>query len=292
MIKSMTGFGRAELSDNGRKVTVEIKSVNHRYCEISARLSKKLNCYDSAIRQIIKKYADRGKIDINITLADEGESGSCVRYNPKIAAEYAEYLRRMAEENHINETVSMSLLARMPEVFSLEEPEEDSEETWKLLERAITEACEKFSESRNAEGEHLKKDIADKLDGLEDRIELIEKRSPEMMEEYRRKLYDRISEILSDTNLTEKTIAAELVIYADKTCVDEETVRLRAHINNMKDTLTQGSNVGRKLDFLAQEMNREANTILSKANDIEVSGVAIEIKTEIEKIREQIQNIE
>lgn len=292
MMKSMTGFGRAELSDNGRKVTAEIKSVNHRYCEVSVRLPKKLNCYDAAVRQIVKKYADRGKIDLNLSLTDEGESGSCVKYNPKIAAEYAEYLRRLAEENHINETVSLSLLARMPEVFSLEEPAEDSEKTWELLEKTVTEACEKFSESRIAEGAHLKKDIEDKLDGLAGKIELIEKRSPEMMEEYRKKLYDKISEVLCDTNLTEKTIAAELIIYADKTCVDEETVRLRAHINNMKDTLTQGANVGRKLDFLAQEMNREANTILSKANDIEVSGVAIEIKTEIEKIREQIQNIE
>ncbi|MBQ8280906.1 MAG: YicC family protein [Lachnospiraceae bacterium] len=292
MIKSMTGFGRAEVSENGKKFTVEMKSVNHRYCEISTRISRKLNCYDSAIRQIIKKYANRGKIDINISLTDESETSSSIKYNSKMALEYAGYLRRLSEEAGLNEEVSLTLLARMPEVFTLEESEEDQEKTWELLEKAIHAACAQFAESRAVEGEHLKNDIIDKLNGLYARIELIEKRSPEMMEEYRKKLYDKISEIICDTNLTEKTIAAELIIYADKTCVDEETVRLRAHIENMKNTLGQGENVGRKLDFLAQEMNREANTILSKANDIEVSGIAIDIKTEIEKIREQIQNIE
>lgn len=292
MIKSMTGFGRAELSENGKKFTVEIKSVNHRYCEISTRLSRKLNCYDSAIRQIVKNYANRGKIDINVSMTDEGESASCIKYNSEMAASYASYLRQMALENDIKEDISIGLLAKMPEVFTLDEPDEDTEKTWELLEKAVNQAAESFAESRRVEGEHLRNDIYDKLDGLYSRIELIEKRSPEMMDEYRKKLYERISEIINDKNLTEKTIAAELIIYADKTCVDEETVRLRAHIDNMKNTLCQGENVGRKLDFLAQEMNREANTILSKANDIEVSGVAIDIKTEIEKIREQIQNIE
>ncbi|MGN0164828.1 MAG: YicC/YloC family endoribonuclease [Lachnospiraceae bacterium] len=292
MIKSMTGFGRAELSENGKKFTVEMKSVNHRYCEISTRLPRKLNCYDSAVRQIIKKYANRGKIDINISMTDDGEGGNSIKYNSQIAMEYAKYLRLLSEEAGINEDLSLGLLARMPEVFTLEESEEDQEKTWELLEKAVHQACTGFAESRSSEGEHLKNDIIDKLNGLYGKIELIEKRSPEMMEEYRKKLFDKISEILCDTNLTEKTIAAELIIYADKTCVDEETVRLRAHIENMKATLSQGENVGRKLDFLAQEMNREANTILSKANDIEVSGIAIDIKTEIEKIREQIQNIE
>lgn len=292
MIKSMTGFGRAELSDSGKKLTVEIKSVNHRYCEISTRLSRKLNCFDSVVRQIVRSYANRGKIDINVSYTDEGECDSTIKYNSSLAAEYAKYLRQMAMENQICEDIGITLLARMPEVFTLEEQEEDKDKTLELLEKAVAEACVQFSSSREAEGIHLKNDILAKLDGLYAKIELIEKRSPEMMEEYRQKLYNKISEIICDTNLTEKTIAAELIIYADKTCVDEETVRLRAHIDNMKKTIAQGENVGRKLDFLAQEMNREANTILSKANDIEVSGVAIDIKTEIEKIREQIQNIE
>lgn len=292
MIKSMTGFGRAELTEGGKKITIEIKSVNHRYCEVSTRLPRKLNCYDSAVRQLIRKYADRGKIDVNISMSTEGALGTSIKYNSDMAAQYAKYLRLMAQENSVSDDISMTLLARMPEVFTLEEPEEDKEKTWELLEKVLEEAGRQFSDSRSVEGEHLKKDILEKLDALCNRIVIIEKRSPEMMEEYRKKLYDRISEILADTNLTEKTIAAELVIYADKTCVDEETVRLRAHIDNMKKTLTQGDNVGRKLDFLAQEMNREANTILSKANDIDLSAVAIEIKTEIEKIREQIQNIE
>ena len=292
MIRSMTGFGRAEAALDGKKITVEIKSVNHRYCEIQTKMPKKLNFYDTAVRQLVKKYANRGKIDVYISLQDDGEEASVVKYNASVAKEYYRYLKQMAEDLGIENDMSLMTIARMPEVMVLEEAEGDQEKTWELLESTVISACENFVETRTAEGLHLKEDIFKKLDNLSDLVGLIEKRSPEMMAAYRKKLEDKLAEVLSDTKISEQLIAAELILYADKICVDEESVRLRTHISNMKKTLEDGENVGRKLDFLAQEMNREANTTLSKANDIEVSELAINLKTEIEKIREQIQNIE
>ena len=292
MIRSMTGFGRAETNIDGKKITVEIKSVNHRYCEISARMPKKLNFYDSAVRQLVKKFVQRGKVDIFISLQDDSELGSSVKYNEAVAKEYLSYLKRMSEELGVPLDVTAVSLARMPEVLVLEESESDQEKTWEQLEQTVVLACENLSEMREIEGSHLKDDIIAKLDGMVGCIDKIEERTPEMMQAYRKKLKEKLDEVISDTNVSEQLIAGELILYSDKICVDEETVRLRTHIKNMKKTLDAADNVGRKLDFLAQEMNREANTTLSKANDIEVSELAINLKTEIEKIREQIQNIE
>ncbi len=292
MIRSMTGFGRAETNEEGRKITVEMKSVNHRYCEISTKMPKKLNFYDSAVRQLVKKYVVRGKVDIYISLQDESDSGSNVKYCKAIAEEYLQYLKQISEELSVPFDVTATSLARMPEVLVLEESESDQEKTWEQLEKTVILACENLSEMRAVEGEHLKNDIISKLDGMTELIDEVEKRTPEMMAAYRKKLKEKLDEVISDTNISEQLIAGELIIYSDKICVDEETVRLRTHIKNMKKTLDAADNVGRKLDFLAQEMNREANTTLSKANDITVSELAINLKTEIEKIREQIQNIE
>ena len=288
----MTGFGRSEVYESGKKITVEIKSVNHRYCEISVRMPKKLNFYDSAVRQLIKKYIGRGKVDVYISLETDEVSGTTVKYNKTLAKEYFDNISTIASDLDLPCDISVMSLARMPDVLTIEESEDEHEKTWEILEKAISESCEMLINTRAAEGEHLKEDINSKLDGLLDMVEIIEKRSPEMMAAYRKKLTDKLNEVISDTNLSEQLIAGELILYADKICVDEETVRLRTHIINMKKTLEGGENIGRKLDFLAQEMNREANTTLSKANDIEISEVAINIKTEIEKIREQIQNIE
>lgn len=292
MLKSMTGFGRCELYEDGKKITVEMKSVNHRYCEISLRMPKKLNYFETGIRTLIKKYASRGKIDVFISYEDEAEGTESVKYNREIAAEYVKYMRQMAEEFGLSGEISVSSLARMQDVLTSEEPALEEEKLWKLVERAVNGACEKFVAARLAEGEQLRQDIFEKLDGMLSWISFIEERSPQILEEYRNKLLAKISEVLGDAKIDETVLATELVIYADKICVDEETVRLRAHIQSMKDTLTAAVNIGRKLDFIAQEMNREANTILSKANDLEISNVAISLKTEIEKIREQIQNIE
>ncbi len=292
MLKSMTGFGRCELYEDGKKITVEMKSVNHRYCEISLRMPKKLNYFETGIRTLIKKYASRGKIDVFISYEDEAEGTESVKYNREIAAAYVKYMKQMAEEFGLSGDISVSSLARMQDVLTSEEPAMEEEKLWNLVERAVNGACEKFVAARLAEGEQLRQDIFEKLDGMLSWVSFIEERSPQIVEDYRNKLLAKITEVLGDTRIDETVLATELVIYADKVCVDEETVRLRAHIQSMKDTLTAAVNIGRKLDFIAQEMNREANTILSKANDLEISNVAISLKTEIEKIREQIQNIE
>lgn len=292
MLKSMTGFGRYELSEDGKKISVEMKSVNHRYCEIGLRMPKKLNYFEASIRNIIKQYANRGKIDVFLTYEDEQEGVSGIRYNRELAKTYIGYIRDMAGEFGLSGDISATSIARMPDVFSSDESLADEEKLASLVERAVTGACEKFVETRITEGEHLKQDIFEKLDGLLEGVSFIEERSPAIQEEYRSKLLAKIQEVLGDTKVDQSVLATELVVFADKICTDEETVRLRAHIKNMKETLNVAQNVGRKLDFIAQEMNREANTILSKANDIQVSDTAINLKTEIEKIREQIQNIE
>ncbi len=292
MLKSMTGFGRCEVQENGVKITVEMKSVNHRYCEISMRMPKKLNFFESAIRNVVKKYASRGKIDMFITFEDENEGEGSVKYNREVAAQYVKYMKQMSEEFGLPNEISVTALARMQDVITTDETGMDEEAVWSLLEKAVSGACEKFSETRLVEGEHLRQDIFEKLDGMLEWVSYIESRSPEIVKEYREKLLAKINEVLGEKSVDESVLVSELVVFADKICVDEETVRLRAHMKNMKDTLNDAVNVGRKLDFIAQEMNREANTILSKANDLEVSNRAINLKTEIEKIREQIQNIE
>ena len=292
MLKSMTGFGWCELSEDGKKISVEMKSVNHRYCEIGLRMPKKLNYYESLIRNTIKQYANRGKIDVFISYEDEKEGLAGIRYNRELAATYVGYIRQMAEDFGLSPDISAAGLARMQDVIVNDDSTADEEQLKSLVERAVIGACEKFVETRIAEGEHLKQDIFGKLDGLLEGVAFIETRSPEIVEEYRNKLNAKIREVLGDTQIDQNVLATELVIYADKICTDEETVRLRAHIRNMKETLNVATNIGRKLDFIAQEMNREANTILSKANDMQVSDTAINLKTEIEKIREQIQNIE
>lgn len=288
----MTGFGRHEIIENGKKITVEIKGVNHRYCEISVKLPKKINFFETAIRSLLKEYISRGKVDVFISYEDETEHQYCVKYNEEIAKEYQKYFKQMEESLSIVNDIKVSDLARFPDVILLEEQMEDEEVLWNLLEQALRGAAEKFVAARTLEGANLKEDIFAKLDYILEKIHLIEARAPELMEEYRNKIMGKVEELLGDTKIDEGVLATELIVFADKVCVDEETVRLRSHIQHMKDTLEDAENIGRKLDFIAQEMNREANTVLSKANDIEISNCAIDIKTEIEKIREQIQNIE
>ena len=292
MVKSMTGFGRCEISEGDRKMTVEMKSVNHRYLDVAIKMPKKLNFFESAIRSLLKTYIQRGKVDVFITYEDLSEANTTLRYNQALAAEYLKYLNQMAEEFHLEQDVKVSALSRYPEVLVMEEVQEDEEELWKLLENAVKGACEQFVETRIREGENLKRDLLIKLDELLEHVAYVEERSPQIVAEYREKLTEKVKELLADTQMEESRIAAEVTIYADKICVDEEIVRLKSHIKHTKETLEKEDSVGRKLDFIAQEMNREANTILSKANDLEVSNHAIELKTGIEKVREQIQNIE
>lgn len=292
MVKSMTGFGRCEVSEGDRKLTVEMKSVNHRYLDTNIKMPKKLNFFESAIRSLLKTYIQRGKVDIFITYEDLSESNVSLRYNREVAAEYIKYLKEMSEEFDLENDVKVSALSRYPEVLVMEEQQADEEELWKLLEKALRGACEQFVQTRLTEGENLKRDLIAKLDEMLKDVEYIEERSPQLVAEYRQKLEDKVHELLADAQIEESRLATEVTIFADKICVDEEIVRLRSHMEHTKATLNHGEGVGRKLDFIAQEMNREANTILSKANDLEISNRAIELKTGIEKVREQIQNIE
>lgn len=292
MLKSMTGFGRFEMANEKRKLTVEMKAVNHRYCEISIKLPKKLNFYEAGIRGLLKHYISRGKVDVFVTCEDYTAGKACVQYNEVIAAEYLCHLRKMGEAFGIKDDVTVSTLAGFPEVFTLKEESGDEDELWQMLSETVAGAAEKFVAARGAEGEHLCLDLLQKLEGMLVQIEFIEARSPQIVADYQKKLAEKVSELLGGTKVDEAVLATEITVFADRVCVDEETVRLKAHIESMKAALSEGGNIGRKLDFIAQEMNREANTILSKTTDIEISEIGINLKTDIEKVREQIQNIE
>ena len=292
MLKSMTGFGRCEVASEERKIVVEIKAVNHRYCDMSIKLPKKFNFFEVAIRNILKEYVVRGKVDVFITYEDYTKTRECVKYNEDIAREYYENLEKLANTFKLKNDISVQALSKYPDVFVLEEQTIDETEVWTFIEDALKKAAENFVEARIQEGTHLKCDIIGKLDEMLSLVDTLEKRSPSVVEEYRQKLTAKVNELLGDTKLDESILATEIIVFADKICVDEETVRLKSHIQSMKKALDEKESVGRKLDFIAQEMNREANTILSKASDLDMSNVAIELKTGIEKIREQIQNIE
>ena len=292
MINSMSGFGRYESITQEYRISVEIKAVNHRYLDLGIKMPKKLNGFEAAMRTLLKDYIQRGKVDVFITYESYTEANLGLRYNSVLAGEYVEAFRKMSEQFGIPNDLTASVLARCPEVLSMEQEPEDETQMWELLKEALSKAAERFVESRRLEGEHLKADLLCKLDQVLSFVEFVETRSPGVVEEYRRRLEDKVRELLESSAIDDSRIAAEVTIFADKICVDEETVRLRSHAEGMKKELLTGGAVGRKLDFIAQEMNREANTILSKSNDREVTDHAILLKTEIEKIREQIQNIE
>ena len=292
MIKSMTGFGRAEAVSKERKVSVELKSVNHRYLDLNIKMPKRLSYFEGEIRNVMKTYIRRGKVDVFITYEDYTMGGMALKYNSELAKEYLGYLNQMSEELGIENDIRVSTLSRYPDVFTMEEQAPDEEALWSFLEGPLHEACRKFVETREREGVNLKRDLLEKLKGLEAKVDVVEKRSPEVVKAYREKLEAKMHELLEDNQIDDSRIAAEVILFSDKICNDEENVRLRSHIHGMRKILDENEGVGRKMDFMAQEMNREANTILSKSNDLTVSNAAIDLKTEIEKIREQIQNIE
>ena len=292
MIKSMTGFGHAEAVTKERKITVELKSVNHRYLDLSIKMPRKLNVFEGQIRNLMKHYMQRGKVDVFITYEDYTAGSVSVKYNREIAAEYLKYLKQMEEEFSLENDMKVSALSRYPEVLTMEEQSINEEETWNSLEGPLNEACRKFVKTREREGENLKNDLLSKLDGLENMVIKVQQRSPEVVKAYREKLEAKVHELLEDAQIDESRIAAEVILFSDKICNDEETVRLLSHIRGMKKILMEKEGIGRKLDFMAQEMNREANTILSKSSDVALAEHAIELKTNVEKVREQIQNIE
>lgn len=292
MIKSMTGFGHAEKVTEQCRITVEMKSVNHRYLDLNIKMPRRFNMLEGQVRNLMKQYMQRGKVDVFITYENYTSNDYTLKYNNELAAEYLSYLNQMAEEFHLENDVRVTTLSRYPEVLTMEEQSVDEEQLWKLLEEPLKEACVRFVEARTREGQHLKEDLLDKLAGLDEKVDRVEERSPKVVQEYREKLEQKVHELLEDSQIDDSRIAVEVVLFSDKICNDEETVRLHSHIHGMQKILEEKEGVGRKMDFMAQEMNREANTILSKSSDLEVSDIAIDLKTEIEKIREQIQNIE
>lgn len=292
MIFSMTGFGRGEAAEANHKITVELKSVNHRYLDFNIKMPKHFNPLDAFIRNVLKDYAARGKIDVYITDEDSSDDATLLKYSRGLAKQYHDYAQQIADEFGMVNDLTVSRLMHFPDLFRAEEGAYDEEQLKRLLETALRQAGDQFRAARNREGETLRSDIGKKLDHMNENVTAIEMREPEILNDYKTKITEKVAELLGDTQIDESRIAAEVVIYADKICTDEETVRLRSHIENMKKELAHGGAIGRKLDFLAQEMNREANTILSKSNDLVTSNMAIDLKTEIEKIREQIQNIE
>ncbi|MBP5530221.1 MAG: YicC family protein [Lachnospiraceae bacterium] len=292
MVKSMTGYGRSEKITPLAKCSVEIKSVNHRYLDMSIKLPRKLNMFEADIREVLKDYIQRGKVDVFVSYEDYSKESVNIKYNQEIAAEYMKYFAKMAEEFELDDDIRVSTLARMPEVLVSEDENINEDEIWKLVKEVLLEACDAFVVSRIKEGENLRCDLLEKLEAMSKNVAFIEERYPKTIEDYKNRLTAKIKEVLEDKQLDESRILTEVCIYSDKVCVDEEMVRLKSHIEAVREALTTGGCVGKRLDFLAQELNREANTTLSKSTDIEISNVAITVKTEIEKIREQIQNIE
>ena len=292
MIKSMTGFGRGEFCGETLKFTVEMKSVNHRYLDSNVRIPKEYAYLDTSIRSELKQFLGRGKVDVFVTYEIIGEAEYNLQFNEHLAQEYVDAYARMAERFHLENDLTAARLGAQPEIFRLREDSMDEEEVWSVLKMALDQALAMLVEARKREGNNLKADLMQKLERMGELVEGIEKRYPEIISAYEDRLKEKIRTLLEDSQIDESRLAAEVVLFADKLATDEETVRLKSHIDTMKKELEKGDDIGRKLDFIAQEMNREANTILSKANDLETSNLAIDLKTIIEKIREQVQNIE
>ena len=291
-IRSMTGYGRSEALTEEYRLVVEIKSVNHRFLDLNIRMPRLFNRFEASIRSLLKNYIERGKVDIFITYEDYAKGVSGLKYNRVLAGKYLEYCREMSREFGIEDDIRVSTVARFPDVFTMDAEEIDEDKLWAELEQRLKEACASFVEARQKEGENLRNDILGKLSDMRNALAVIEAKAPEILQEYRTNLRQKVTDLLGDTPLDENRIAQEVTIYADRICVDEEMVRLHSHIDTMENDLKTGGTIGRKLDFLAQEMNREANTTLSKSTDLTVADNAIFLKTTIEKIREQIQNIE
>ncbi|MCR5543760.1 MAG: YicC family protein [Eubacterium sp.] len=302
MVYSMTGFGRSEYSDESRRVVIEMKSVNHRYCDISVKLPRSISRFEPEIRKKIKNFVERGKVDVFITYNNLQSSGYTVKYDKEIAGQYMEHLRSIGSDFGLEEDIKPTVLARFPDVLTVEENYDVEDTEYAYIEKAIEEAGTQFKESRAKEGANLTKDILEKMSELESLTCRIDELAPKLVEEYRINLTEKVKKLLETTTIDEARIAQEVTIYSDKVAVDEELVRLHSHIAAVRDLLssddsatTQGdknTSIGRRLDFIVQELNREANTTLSKSDTLSVTEIGIDMKTCIEKVREQIQNIE
>ena len=292
MTKSMTGYGRAVGSADGFTATVEIKSVNHRYFEFSSRIYREYSFLEEKLKSFLKDYISRGKVDCSVQIECERDDNCTVEVNHSLATGYMAAFDELCQKYHLSMDRSVEILTSHPDIFTVRKNPADEETVWNIVKSVATEAVEAFTKMREVEGEKLKTDVLSRADIIIKNVEFIEARSPETVKEYNEKLKTRIAELLADANVDEQRLLTEAAIYADKVAVDEETVRLRSHIDQLHTLFESEEPIGRKLDFLVQEINREANTVGSKASDIEIARKVIDIKAEVEKIREQIQNIE
>ncbi len=292
MIKSMTGFGRGSIDQEGRNFTVEIKTVNHRYFDLNIKMPKAFIAIEDRMRKVIQQKVNRGKIDVFITQNNYEKQGVKAVLNKQLADSYVQCLNEVKERYTIKENLSVSLIAKFPEVITLKQEEDDVELIWESLKNPLEEAVSMLVSMREKEGVKLQQNIFEKCDYIKCLLDKIEEKSPMVIVEYKQKLNNRLSELLQNYEVDENRIAMEIALFADKACVDEEIVRLNSHLVQMKDNLNLNEPIGRKLDFILQEMNRETNTIASKSNDLDMTNYVLNIKNEIEKIREQIQNIE
>ncbi len=292
MIRSMTGYGRAEVLVNGRNILVEIRSVNHRYFEFSCRSPRAYGFLESRLKTYLQGKLSRGKVDVNVSIQTVEGSSASVQVNRELAASYVQALRALEEPLGLRDDLSLSVISRFSDIFTVNKETEDEDAIWADVLQVADEATGRFVQMRETEGAKMKEDVESRLDFILQAVEQVEARSPKTVEEYRARLYNKMSEVLGNTQIDEQRILTEAALYAEKIAVSEETVRLRSHVGQFRTILAQGGPVGRKLDFLIQECNRETNTIGSKAQDIEIARIVVDIKSEIEKIREQIQNIE
>ena len=292
MIRSMTGYGRAQEMSNGLNVTFEIKSVNHRYFEFSAKTPRTYGFLDDKIKNFVQSRVARGKIECYVQIESLEEDDVIVSLNASLADGYMKAFKELAERLNIVNDVRVSTFSRYSDIFSIHKEAANEEKIWNAVLPIIEKAVDRFVEMRETEGARLKADILSRADNILENVSYIEKRSPETVKEYNEKLLQRMRNVLEDVHVDEQRLLTEAAIFADKIAVDEETVRLRSHIDQLREFFTSDTAVGRKLDFLVQEINREANTIGSKAQDVEIARKVLDIKAEVEKIREQIQNIE
>ncbi len=292
MVKSMTGYGRAVETVNGREFTVEIRSVNNRYLDCTVKLPRTLSFAEDTVKQAVKASISRGKVDVFVSQRSEGMPEVTVSLNRDVAAAYIRAMRQMAEEFQIREDISVALVSQMSDVFTVDRPQVDEEQLLADLMQVVGHALEGYDAMRSREGEALKADLTGRGNTIRSLVSQVEEGNPQTVADYRTRLYQKLQEVLANTAIDESRILTEAAIFADKVAVDEETVRLRSHLEQMDSMLATGGPIGRKLDFLLQEMNREANTIGSKCTDLRLARVVVDIKAELEKIREQTQNIE
>ena len=292
LVKSMTGYGRAVETVNGREFTVEMRSVNNRYLDCTVKLPRSLSFAEDAVKQAVKRTISRGKVDVFITLRSEGAADVKVSLNTAMVEGYLAAMKQMAEEYQVRDDISVSLLSRMNDVFTVEKPDVDEEQLLADLMGVVNKALCSYDAMRPAEGKALENDLRPRGAAIAQMVTQVEAGNGQTVIDYRTRLYNKLKEVLANTAIDESRILTEAAIFADKVAVDEETVRLRSHLEQMNTMLTDGGAIGRKLDFLLQEMNRESNTIGSKCTDVKLARIVVDIKAELEKIREQTQNIE